>query len=86
MALLLEGDCAALTFDLEGAVDSPPATVPHVDAPRRTLDDVLSETWDGLVAATPAACPVCQSAMAPRWSAGAGVVGGRCGNCGSELG
>jgi hypothetical protein len=51
----------------------------------RTLDDLLSETWGGLLAGAPAGCPVCGSAMAPRWSAGAGVVGGRCGNCGSAL-
>jgi hypothetical protein len=53
--------------------------------PQRTLDDLLSHTWDALVAASPASCPVCGGAMAPRWSAGAGVVGGRCGNCGSAL-
>jgi hypothetical protein len=53
---------------------------------RQTLDDLLSHSWEGLLAASPAACPVCHGEMAPRWSAGAGVVGGRCGDCGSELG
>jgi hypothetical protein len=51
-----------------------------------TLDDVLSGTWEGLSAATSStACPVCHGELAPRWSAGAGVVGGRCRDCGSEL-
>jgi hypothetical protein len=52
----------------------------------RTLDDVLSGAWEGLVAATHSTvCPVCEGELAPRWSAGAGVVGGRCRDCGSEL-
>ena len=52
-----------------------------------TLDEVLSGAWDGLssAAASSTACPVCAGALAPRWSAGAGVVGGRCRDCGSEL-
>jgi hypothetical protein len=51
-----------------------------------TLDDVLSGSWDGLAAAgSPSACPVCGGVLEPRWSAGAGIVGGRCRDCGSEL-
>ena len=51
-----------------------------------TLDDLLSGAWAGLTAAVSAtACPVCQGELEPRWSAGAGVVGGRCRDCGSEL-
>ena len=51
-----------------------------------TLDDVLSGAWEGLSAASSStACPVCDGELAPRWSAGAGVVGGRCRNCGSQL-
>jgi hypothetical protein len=51
-----------------------------------TLDDVLSGAWEGLSAATSStACPVCHGELVPRWSAGAGVVGGRCRACGSEL-
>jgi len=51
-----------------------------------TLDDLLSGAWDGLTAATTSrACPVCHGELDPRWSAGAGVVGGRCRDCGSEL-
>ena len=57
-----------------------------VDERNRTLDDVLSGAWEGLsAAAAPVACPVCAGELAPRWSAGAGVVGGRCRDCGSEL-
>ena len=50
-----------------------------------TLDDLLSGAWEGLTAALPTSCPVCEGALVPRWSAGAGVVGGRCRDCGSEL-
>jgi hypothetical protein len=51
-----------------------------------SLDDLLSGAWEGLTAAASStACPVCQGELVPRWSAGAGVVGGRCRDCGSEL-
>jgi len=51
-----------------------------------TLDDLLSRAWEGLTAAVAVtACPVCDGELDPRWSAGAGVVGGRCRDCGSEL-
>jgi hypothetical protein len=51
-----------------------------------TLDDLVSGAWEGLTAAaSPTACPVCHGELEPRWSAGAGVVGGRCRDCGTEL-
>ena len=51
-----------------------------------TLDDLLSGAWEGLTAAAPSpSCPVCHGELEPRWSAGAGVVGGRCRGCGTEL-
>jgi hypothetical protein len=51
-----------------------------------TLDERLSGAWEGLSAAASAvACPVCAGELTPRWSAGAGVVAGRCRDCGSEL-
>jgi hypothetical protein len=51
-----------------------------------TLDDLVSGAWEGLTAAASStACPVCAGAIEPRWSAGAGVVGGRCRDCGAEL-
>ena len=56
-----------------------------VDERSRTLDDVLSGAWEGLSTAATAACPLCSGEMLPRWSAGAGVVGGRCRDCGTEL-
>jgi hypothetical protein len=63
-----------------------PAPWPGVSEPGATLDDLLSETWEGLTSATsPAACPVCDGELVRRWSAGAGVVGGRCRDCGTEL-
>jgi hypothetical protein len=52
----------------------------------QTLDDLLSGAWEGLTVPSSTACPVCSGELVPRWSAGAGVVGGRCGDCGSELG
>jgi hypothetical protein len=51
-----------------------------------TLDDLLSGAWEGVTAgASSTVCPVCRGELVPRWSAGAGVVGGRCRDCGSEL-
>ena len=51
-----------------------------------TLDELLSGAWEGLTAAASStACPVCHGVLESRWSAGAGVVGGRCRDCGSEL-
>jgi hypothetical protein len=50
-----------------------------------TLDEVLSGAWEGLSAASPTSCPVCHGELVPRWSAGAGVVGGRCRDCGTEV-
>ena len=63
-----------------------PATWAGANGQGRTLDDLLSETWEGLsTGGAPTACPVCDGELVRRWSAGAGVVGGRCRDCGSEL-
>jgi hypothetical protein len=63
-----------------------PATRAGAGEQRRTLDDLLSASWEGLSAGSAvAACPVCDGELVRRWSAGAGVVGGRCRDCGSEL-
>lgn len=68
------------------AVMPEPATWPGANGQGRSLDDLLSETWEGLsIGDAPAACPVCDGELVRRWSAGAGVVGGRCRDCGSEL-
>ena len=57
----------------------------HEEGGGPTLDDLLSGAWEGLSAAAPTSCPICDGALEPRWSAGAGVVGGRCRDCGGEL-
>jgi hypothetical protein len=51
-----------------------------------TLDDLVAGAWEGLLAGAPADCLVCGTAMTPRHSAGAGVVGGRCDGCGTTVG
>jgi hypothetical protein len=50
-----------------------------------TLDDLLSAAWEGLREEALVDCPVCRGPMQPRPSAGAGVVGGRCGGCAAVL-
>ena len=50
-----------------------------------TLGDLVAGAWEGLLAGAPADCPVCGSALSPRHSAGAGIVGGRCGGCGTTV-
>ncbi len=50
-----------------------------------TLEQVLSEAWGALEAGFVAECLLCGGRVHPRWSAGAGVVGGRCDDCGTEL-
>jgi len=62
-----------------------PAVEPAAAAAGPTLDDLLTGTWSRLSAGVETACPVCAGELAPRWSAGAGIVGGRCRDCGSEL-
>jgi tRNA(Ile2) C34 agmatinyltransferase TiaS len=53
--------------------------------PQASLEDLVLQTWTAVAAGEQAPCPVCSGAMQPRWSAGAGVVGGRCGDCGTTL-
>ena len=53
--------------------------------PGRTFDDALSDLWRALCAEQSSGCPLCGGRMAPRASAGAAVVGGRCTDCGAEL-
>lgn len=53
----------------------------------QTLDEFLVGAWEDLSAHRTVTCPVCRSAaMRPRYGAGQGAVGGRCGDCGSVLG
>jgi hypothetical protein len=50
-----------------------------------TLEERIAGAWAQLALGRTAECPLCGGALHPRWSAGAGVVGGRCESCGSEL-
>ena len=50
-----------------------------------SLDDRLGTTWSRLRAGDDAGCLLCGAPMIARWSAGTGVVGGRCRDCGTEL-
>jgi hypothetical protein len=50
-----------------------------------TLDELIVDVWEGLASGRPVPCPVCAGALVPRFGAGAGPVGGRCRDCGSEL-
>ena len=95
MALLIDHDRPRGLERARAAVpDAVPA--PHTPAPRvseptaaephgATLDDLLTGTWGRLTSGVATACPVCAGELAPRWSAGSGIVGGRCTDCGSEL-
>jgi hypothetical protein len=66
-------------------VPEAPASLFDDAAAGPTLEDVVGDAWAALTAGEPAACPVCGSAMAPRYGSGAAAVGGRCTTCGSEL-
>ena len=82
---------AAPQPSLFAAAPAAPAPGPDVSTTARahrqgpTLDDLVAGVWEGLLAGAPADCPACGTVMTPRHSAGAGVVGGRCGGCGSTL-
>jgi hypothetical protein len=58
-----------------------PARVAHV----RTLEDIVAGAWAAVSVGETSACPLCGGSLRARWSAGAGVVGGRCGDCGTSL-
>jgi hypothetical protein len=62
------------------------APPPHMRAPAEpTLAGVLGEAWGAIGTGATTECPVCAGSLEPRWSAGAGVVGGRCRDCGATL-
>lgn len=51
-----------------------------------TLADLVADAWSGLAAGAGAVpCLACGAEMQPRWSAGSGVVGGRCDGCDTTL-
>jgi len=62
-----------------------PATQTSAHRHGPTLEDLVAGAWEGLLAGAPADCLVCRTPLTPRHSAGAGVVGGRCGGCGSTV-
>ena len=93
MALLIDHGRPRL-FEREPRLFSDTFPAPQAPAPVKeptaepggaTLDDVLTGTWGRVIAGVATACPVCEGELAPRWSAGSGIVGGRCTDCGSEL-
>ncbi len=52
----------------------------------QSLDEVLVDAWEGLVAHRSVACPVCSGPLRPRYGATSRTpVGGRCEQCGSTL-
>jgi tRNA(Ile2) C34 agmatinyltransferase TiaS len=68
---------------MTAALAAPP---PYMRASRApTLEAILIEAWNDVSIGAPAECPVCAGPMQARWSAGAGVVGGRCEDCGTTL-
>jgi len=73
------------------ASEPPEAAAPETSTTARahrhgpTLDDLVAGAWEGLLAGAPADCLVCGTPLTPRHSAGAGIVGGRCGGCGTTV-
>ena len=61
-------------------------SVAMLDAPSTmSLEQALDHAWYALELDRSVECPVCHGEMHPRWSAAAGIVGGRCDDCGSTL-
>jgi hypothetical protein len=93
MALLIDHH-GARTHAREGTLFPEPVRAPRTPEPtpvragapgNRTLDDLLTGSWDRLTGGVATGCPVCAGELSPRWSGGAGIVGGRCRDCASEL-
>ena len=66
-----------------GAATAPAPQAPVVAA--RSLDDAITAAFGALRAGDTVTCVLCGGAMTPRWTAGNGVIGGRCTRCGTEL-
>ena len=80
----------SLLDDLEEERAAPPqarVTRPAAPTPAAgpTLDDLIAGTWDALAATHAAACPVCSSALRPRYGAQARPVAATCDGCGADL-
>jgi hypothetical protein len=50
-----------------------------------TLDELLGELWEGLIAHRTVACPICGEEMDPDYGQHARPVGGTCSHCGATL-
>ena len=62
-----------------------PAARVRPDSAARTLAEAVDGAWSALDSGFASDCLLCGGAVHPRWSAGAGVVGGRCSSCGTDL-
>ena len=86
------GDCADPRRPPRPAAPSEEVAVPAAPSPRapvaageRSLDELVASTWESLTTAETASCLLCGGDLLPRFGAGARPVGGRCGDCGTEL-
>ncbi len=90
--LALWEDVGASDISTPGSGGRPAGTSPAgrhsgaaVEDIAATLEQVVTARWAALEAGFLAECLLCGGDVHPRWSAGAGVVGGRCDECGTEL-
>jgi hypothetical protein len=66
-------------------LERPDVSFTNVAREGRTLEELLSGAWEDLSAHRTATCPICDGAMEPRYGSGPSAVGGRCGDCRTEL-
>ena len=64
----------------------PPATLFDEPDPEPPLEAVVADAWSGLAAGEVVACLVCGGPLEPRPAAGRAGAGGRCRDCGTQLG
>jgi hypothetical protein len=50
-----------------------------------TLDELVSDLWEGLTAHRTVGCPICGEEMTPDYGVHARPLGGSCAGCGSTL-
>jgi hypothetical protein len=74
-----------MTPALLADVERPPSLFGEPESSERTLEDVVADAWAGVRSHRTVACPLCDGALVPRYSAGAAPVGARCRDCGTEL-
>ncbi len=73
--------------ETQGVADMERSTGPFErgEHPVRTLDKLITDTWDGLIARETVSCPACRGRMAFRSIAPGEVQGGDCSDCGARL-